>query len=166
MLNDQKNGAKRAVEYLDRTLSEIVRSFHDNSELDYSKFSLVKKYKGGYANPEIIPHAKVAMDKMKRGEEVCPGERIEYVFKTLKVFNGKGFQEKHTISENAVDVQWLRENSHRWCIDAVHYIDFLQQPVLQILDLVCDDAKKIFDKAKREIMMLQNRQHAIRNYMS
>ncbi len=158
VLSDRENGPKHAVNHISQILNDLIDAVRDKKKnIDYSKFAIVKTYNGNYKNPESIPHAKVAMDLMNRGEEVNVGDKIEYVFQTERFRSAKSSLTPRSKSENAVDVKSLYANP-RFTIDANHYIELLRQPITQFLCLVSDEIDKVFDEAKDTITKIHNRQ--------
>lgn len=134
VLHDTVNGGTRAVDFLNRALDDLIEE-----RVAIEKFSITKTYSKDYANPMGIPHAAVAMKMRKNGIEVCKGDKIQYVYARCE-HSKSGIGEKRTKSETAQEVSFVTESKNRYKVDEIQYIDLLQQPIRQFLDLVVGES--------------------------
>jgi len=161
VLNDTVDGGRRAVDYLTRALDDLVEN-----KVPIEKCSITKTYSKDYANPLTIPHAAVAMKMRAAGIEVCKGDKIQYVYARYANQNSKGKSKKRTKSETAQDVAFVSGSGGRYIVDAKQYIDLLQQPLCQFMDLVVGKPTMnwLFEQKRCKLARIEGDQHAVTDF--
>lgn len=148
LYNETVTGGLNALAYLDTALKDLV-----GENVDLEKCAITKTYTKDYTDPMKIPHAAVAMKMRENGEDVCKGDKIQYVYARRRWLK-RGYEKKQTKSETAQDVSYVRNNLGKLKIDAKQYIDLLQQPICQFMELVVgkEVVAKVFQSARSELM--------------
>lgn len=161
VLNDTVNGGTYAFEYLTRALDDLIEN-----KVPIEKCSITKTYSKDYANPLTVPHAAVAMKMREAGVEVCKGDKIQYVYARIAYQNSKGKPQKRTKSETARDVAFVSGSNGRFIVDAKLYIDLLQQPLCQFMDLVVGKSTMniLFEQKRSKLARIEGGNHAVTEY--
>jgi DNA polymerase elongation subunit (family B) len=138
----KENNISKAIEFLDRSLQELV-----NGNVSMDKLSITKALRSDYKNPNQIGH-KVLADRIGKrdpGNKPKPGDRMKFVF----VVNDNP---KALMGDKIETPEYIIENKLK--IDYSHYItNQLMKPIQQLFGL-----------AVEQIWELQNKHSQIKTY--
>jgi DNA polymerase elongation subunit (family B) len=138
----KENNIQQAVEFLDRSLIELV-----DGNVSMEKLAITKALRSGYKNPNQIGH-KVLADRIGKrdpGNKPKAGDRMKFVF----IVND---QPKVLMGDKIETPEYIIENKLK--IDYTHYItNQLMKPLQQLFGL-----------ALEQLWELQNKKSAIKTY--
>jgi hypothetical protein len=148
--NENENNIKNAIEFLDRSLNDLVEG-----KVSIDKLMITKALRSDYKNPNQIGH-KVLADRIGKrdpGNKPKSGERIKFVFvetDSPKALMGDKIETPEFILENKLN------------IDYTHYItNQLMKPLQQLFGLALEQIWEIQGKKqpikdfKKEISKLE-----------
>ena len=144
-MKDGEYGVPQVKDYLNWTFKEIL-----DGSIDINDLVITKSLKTGYKN-ESIPHVVLAKKIAERdpGSAYRSNDRIPYVFVD------SGETKKVPMYMKVESPDYVIKNNLN--LDVEYYINFLQNPICEILELFIDNPQKIFqdeiDKYKRKRSM-------------
>ena len=120
----------------------VLRVLRNQEPLE--KFIISKALRGGYKNPDSLPHVIVARKlKQRRGYPPASGERVPYVF-IRDSENPDGL-----MAQRAEDPEYVREHRSTVELDTLYYIqNQLLSPITTLLEVLMESP----DQVHKEIM--------------
>lgn len=141
LLQHEDRGIDMALEYLKSTLEKFL-----NGNVKINDLVITKTLRTGYKNLNV-PHLALArkMEERDKGSAPKTNDRVRYVF-----IEGNSSKQYEKVEDPDYVV------AHGLKIDVKYYIEKqLKNPISEVLALVTDDPKKIFD----DILMKYNQKH-------
>jgi DNA polymerase elongation subunit (family B) len=142
MDTSSENNIKRAIEYLENALNELVEG-----RIPMEKLMITKQLKSHYANPNQIAH-KVLADRIGKrdpGNKPKPGDRIKFV---------------HFVNQNKNGLQGDKIETPEFIIENNLQIDYNFYITNQLMKPI----QQLFGLALEQIWELQNKKTAIKTY--